>query len=72
LLRNKVEAVDIGDPPCLIDDAIGLGHALGPALFIDDAETFSCPLDLPYLHPGVDRDPDPLGLAAQRPAPSSR
>src|ERR1700740_3610561 len=36
---GEVEAVDIGDPPCPIDDAVGLGHALGPALFIDDAET---------------------------------
>ena len=69
LSGDKVEGVDIGDPPSAVDDAVGLDSALGSALFVDNAQTLPCPLDPPNLDPGVDRNPDPLGLSARAASP---
>jgi hypothetical protein len=65
LTRGEVEAVEISDPTGAIDNAISLDRVLRPVLFIDNAEAVSRSLDALDLDPGMDSDPDPLGLASR-------
>ena len=64
ITRRKLEAVDIGDPPGAVDYSVRLDRVPGPALLIDHAEPVPCPLDPLDCDPRVDRDPNPLSLAA--------